>query len=222
MISTLSITADDREANGGVIASLERMEGVTVDIRRLALGDYLADRILVFERKTLPDLARSIADGRLFRQTIRLADAREKGVLILEGTGKDLKETAMKRDAIQGALITVNLVLGVPILRSRSADETARLMVYATRQIRSIAGGGVHRPGYRPKTRRHRQLFILQGLPGVGKERAARLLDRFGSVSAVVTASREALEQVDGIGGGIAHKIRWAVREQISTYGTGQ
>jgi ERCC4-type nuclease len=46
---------------------------------------------LVFERKTLKDFARSIVDGRLFRQAIRLANSKYKSVLILEGTGKELQ-----------------------------------------------------------------------------------------------------------------------------------
>jgi ERCC4-type nuclease len=54
-------------------------------------------------------------------------------------------------------------------------------------------------------------LFLLQGLPRVGPERAARLLDRFGSVQAVATASAADLATVDGIGDSIAARIRWAL-----------
>jgi len=59
----------------------------------------------------------------------------------------------------------------------------------------------------------------LQGLPGVGSERAARLLDEFGSVVAVVTASREELRSGDSIGERTADRIKWAVREQMQPYG---
>ena len=74
------------------------------------------------------------------------------------------------------------------------------------------------RPGYRPKRKRARQLFLLQGLPGVGPERAARLLERFGSVQAVVTASLDDLATVDGIGEKTAAKMRWAVQEPAVDY----
>ena len=78
-----------------------------------------------------------------------------------------------------------------------------------------MAMGGVQRHGYRPKTKRKRQLFILQGLPGVGPERAGRLLDRFGSVEVAISASSSELQSVDGIGKSIADKIRWAVNDRV-------
>jgi ERCC4-type nuclease len=121
----------------------------------------------------------------------------------------------MTRAAMQGALITVSLILGIPVLRSKDPSETAKLIVYIARQIESMAGGGVHRHGYRPKTKRKRQLFILQGLPGVGPEKAERLLAMFGSVEAVISASSSELQIVDGIGKSIADKIKWAVSEEM-------
>jgi DNA excision repair protein ERCC-4 len=63
------------------------------------------------------------------------------------------------------------------------------------------------------------QLFILQGLPGVGPERAGRLLDTFGSVEAVISASSSELQSVYGIGKTVADRIKWAVSERIQPYG---
>jgi ERCC4-type nuclease len=103
--------------------------------------------------------------------------------------------------------------LGIPVLRSKYPLETAKLIVYIGRQIESMAGGGVHRYGYRPKNKRKRQLFILQGLPGVGPERAGRLLESFGSVEAAISASSSELQSVDGIGKSIADKIKLVVSE---------
>jgi ERCC4-type nuclease len=194
------------------------IENVEVCIRRLSMGDYQVENRVIVERKTLKDFAISIIDGRLFKQMIRLANSKSEGVLILEGAVCDTVEIGMTRAAMQGALITVSLILGIPVLRSKDPSETARLIVYIGRQIESIAVGGVHRHGYRPKTKRKRQLFILQGLPGVGPEKAERLLDRFGSVKAAISAGSSELQSVDGIGKSIADKIRWAVGEQESPY----
>ena len=46
-------------------------------------------------------------------------------MLILEGTGKELSKTGIRREAMQGALITVSIVLGVPVLRSKGPSESA-------------------------------------------------------------------------------------------------
>ena len=86
-------------------------------------------------------------------------------------------------------------------------------MLYAGHQIGCVVSGAVTRPGYRPKSKRRIQLHILQGLPTVGPVRAARLLDKYGTVEAVITADAEALTCVPGIGKGAAKKIRWAVSE---------
>jgi DNA excision repair protein ERCC-4 len=215
----INIIADDRECKSEVIKSLLQIEDVKVCIYRLSMGDYQIDTRLIVERKTLKDFAVSIIDGRLFKQMLCLANSKSEGVLILEGTVSDMVEIGMTREAMQGALITVSLILGIPILRSKDPSETAKLMVYIGRQIESMAMGGVQRHGYRPKNKRKRQLFILQGLPGIGPGRAGRLLDRFGSVEAAISASSSELQSVDGIGKRIADKIRWAVSEQSQPFG---
>jgi len=215
---TIKIIADDRECKSDVIKALSEIENVEVDIRRLSMGDYQVDNRVIVERKTLKDFAISIIDGRLFKQVIRLANSSFMGVLILEGTAVDTADLKMTRESMQGALITVSLILGIPVLRSKDPLETAGLIVYSGRQIETMARGGVHRHGYRPKNKLKRQLFILQGLPGVGPERAGRLLDSFGSVEAVISANSSELQSVNGIGKSIADKIRWAVGERMSPY----
>jgi len=215
----LDIVADDRERESEVIESLRGISNVTVYVERLASGDYLADRRILFERKTLQDLARSIVDGRLFKQMVRLVKSKYKAVLILEGTGKDAECLGVRREALQGSLITISLILNIPVLRSMTPEETARLIVYAARQVASLAKEGYQRAGYRPKSQKGRQLYILQGLPGVGHERALRLLEKFGSVEGVMRAGRDELQAVEGIGAKTADRIRWAVSEKIEPYG---
>jgi ERCC4-type nuclease len=86
IVDNIIIIADDRECKSEVIKSLSEKKDITVEVKRLLIGDYLADNRLVFERKTLNDFAKSIIDGRLFKQAIRLASSNYKSVLILEGT----------------------------------------------------------------------------------------------------------------------------------------
>jgi len=204
----VAIVADDRELQAPVIAALRKRADVSVTIQRLPLGDYKAGSSLLFERKTLRDFAESIADGRLFNQGHRLAASPLKAVLIIEGTAADLAATGVRREAMQGALISISVIFGVPVLRSLNADESARLIVYAAYQAARIDAQGLHRPGHRPKGVRKRQLFVLQSLPGIGPDRAARLLDFFGSLEAVFSADAEDLCAVTGIGTSTAATIR--------------
>jgi ERCC4-type nuclease len=170
---TVLIEADDRERNAGVIPLLEQMEGAEVTIVRLEAGDYRIDDRLLFERKTMPDFALSIVDGRFFRQMMRLAAPSCRGVLILEGTFDHLADSGMRREALQGALITAGVVLGVPVLYARDTAETARLMVTAARQVRWSVRGAVQRPlrrtgGCRWDRRQNRRQHPLGGERGAG------------------------------------------------------
>jgi DNA excision repair protein ERCC-4 len=184
--------------------ALEQCDVFRLETRRLAAGDYLLDGSLLIERKTLPDFVSSIEDGRIFSQALRLAEANLPAALILEGRGRDLSGCRMRWEAIQGALVTVALFIGIPVLRSRSPADTVRTLLYTARQ--------------RPKNKRALQNHILQGFPGIGPERARRLLDHFGSVGAVVAAPSDSLQAVVGIGPRTAGRLVWSVEEPQTAY----
>ena len=208
------VVADDREQLGGVIEALRALPGVVLEVRRLTCGDYRVEGRLLVERKTLADFARSVVDARLFRQTAAMAQSARRGILILKADGSELADSGLSRESMQGALITVGVFFGIAVLRSNGPSETAQLLLYLGRQAQKYARGGLARPGYRPKGRRARQLYVLQGLPGVGPGRAEKLLEHFGSVQAVAAASAKELEAVPGIGKGIAARIRWALEPE--------
>ena len=214
----IRVVADDREATSGVVDALRLHSDCDVEIRRLRLGDYQVGGRLIFERKTLRDLVVSIIDGRFLRQACQLACNPLRPVIVLEGTARDLAESGMSREAIQGALVAATVVLGIPLLRSRDTMETAKLILFSARQLSALVGGALPRVGSRPKSKRALQLHILQGLPRVGPVRAGRLLDTFGTVEAAVTAPAEQLSQVEGLGPALARKIRWSVSEPIARY----
>ena len=215
----IRVVVDDREVGCGTIEALKRFDDVEVVVRRLTLGDYEVDGRILFERKTLIDLVASIKEGRLFDQATRLAYSPTRGVVILEGTGRDLAHCGMRREPIQGALITLSLILGLPVLRSQGPEETARLIRYAARQVRSITSGALPRKIKRPKGKLKAQLQLLQGLPGVGPDRAKRLLEAFGCIEGVLTAAAEELATVPGIGEKTAEAIRDMVAEEAAEYG---
>jgi len=212
----VNIVVDDREPADGPLQYLRQMPDVEVAIGRLAVGDYLVDDSFLVERKTFADFAVSVCDGRFFRQSCRLASSSHRSVLILEGSSG---ESNLSREALQGALITLTLILGVPLLRALDSDETARLMCYASRQMSRQIRGAVNRHGYRPRGKRKQQLHILQGLPGIGPTRAERLLDAFGTVAGVFAATEDELAAIDGFGTTTAGRIATTIHEARTSYG---
>jgi DNA excision repair protein ERCC-4 len=215
----MDIIVDDRESQGGVLDHLRLMPEMTVTVSRLRLGDYLVDQRVLFERKTLADFAASLTDGRLFEQACRLASSPHRAVYLLEGAAADVAAVGVRREAMQGALITLQIVLDIPVLRAMNAEESARLIRYTAEQMERVRQGAVVRPGYRPKGKRRRQLYILQGLPGIGPARAERLLAAFGNVAAVLSADSKRLSAVEGVGYKTAEAIRHVVSEARSVYG---
>jgi ERCC4-type nuclease len=126
-----------------------------VTVARLSLGDYRVDGRFLFERKTLTDLVAAIKDGRLFRQALKLSSTTLQPAIILEGTGRELAGSGMRWEAIQGALVTVSLFCGVPLLRTRTPEETVRTMLFAARQSRAFASGARPRRGRRQRGSNH-------------------------------------------------------------------
>ena len=209
------ICADDRERPSGVIEALAATPGVSVEFAHLESGDYQVDERLVFERKTAADFAASLLDGRLFRQASRLAFGRLRPAYILQGTGREWNALGVSREALQGALVTLMLIFDIPVLRAADPTEAARLLVYAARQRARLADPSfVAYPQAKGKKTRTRQLRLLQQLPGVGPERARRLLEHFGSVRGCLNAGLADLQLVSGVGPGVAAKIVQTVQER--------
>ncbi len=217
-MTRIAIHVDDRERASAVFELLGTAPEFVVTVMRLKLGDYLLDGRFLFERKTAADLAASIISARLFSQALRLATSPLRSALIIEGTEHDLAQTGMSWESVQGALISVAFFCGIPVLRTRSPEETVRTMRFTARQGHARALGALPRAGYRPRGKRARQLYILQGLPGIGPERARRLLAHFSSVAAVMTANVDALCAVPGVGKDTAEKLRWSVEEPAVEY----
>jgi DNA excision repair protein ERCC-4 len=202
----MKVVVDYREKASGLI-DLLRCEDVEIEIMKVSYGDYVINDAITLERKTARDFLISLIDGRLFRQLSNLKRYCVHPVLLIEGnpfkTGLDFDEMA-----IRGALVSAQAIWYVPVIYSRSKEESRDIIVMIGRQEEAWIDVIPLRGGYRPRKLKSRQLFILQGLPKVGPTVAKRLLEYFGSVSGVMNATVESLMQVDGIGRVSAEKIR--------------
>jgi DNA excision repair protein ERCC-4 len=147
-------------------------------------------------------------DGRLFSQAGRMSSSPFRPAYIIEGTSAEWAGLGVSREALQGALVALMLIFDVPVFRSTDPAESARLIYYIGSQLVRLRD-----PGYAPyrqakaKRKKTRQLRILQSLPGVGADRAKKLLEHFGTVRACFTASPTQLSEVEGIGSKTAAAI---------------
>lgn len=113
---TVHIVVDDREQASGIPAALATRGDAAVQVARLSVGDYCVEHRVLVERKTAADFAASLIDGRLFRQAAALAAAPQRAAPVLEGGQADWQGTGVRREAFQGALITVGVFYGLALL----------------------------------------------------------------------------------------------------------
>ncbi len=183
-----------------------------VDCREGTLwyGDYACGGVLGVERKSAADFARSVIDGRLFRQMSGLKRNYERPLLIVEGLRHGVMTFGVGWRQLRGALLCVSIRFQVPVMHSSCAWETAEFIVAAARFTRAEQAP-VRRAGWRPRRPEDRAMYVLQGLPGVGSQRAAALLRAFGSLDGVLRADDEALLNVEGVGRATVAAIRAAL-----------
>ncbi len=202
----MKITADYRERPSGIIELLIRA-GIDVAVQKISYGDYIINNRITIERKTASDFVASIIDGRLFKQAAGLKTNTKLPLLLIEGN-PFRTDIDINRSSVRGAMLTIQTIFYLPIVYSRSSNDSVQMMQNIARQIEKNADDMPLRGGYRPRKLASRQLYILQGLPGIGPQLAKRLLKRFGSVSSALTASVEKLNTVEGIGPVTAEKIK--------------
>ncbi|MBV8100766.1 MAG: nuclease [Verrucomicrobia bacterium] len=217
----IEIIADHRENQSSVWESLSAFPDVQLRWKDLQTGDYIVEQGAIFERKTASDFAASLIDQRLFSQAKRLAEQPMRAGIIIEGGPDDWNKLGIRREALQGTLITLTLVFHLSVFRSRDTKETAQLLVYTGRQFARLKEDAPRYRIYKAKRKRTQQLRLLATLPAVGSDRAYRLLDYFGSVQACITATASELEKVPGIGPKTAAAIRDLVSPEINQPLTG-
>ncbi len=199
------IFVDSRERE---MAKLLESLGLEVTVKNLEVGDYVVSDRVAIERKTAHDFVASIIDPErnLFRQIADLARTYERPVLILEG--RDLYTTQMNAGSIRGAMISVAVDYGVPIIPTEDRNETVAVIAQlAHREMREGREPKVH--GHKTaRTLKEQQEYLISAISSVGPTVAKNLLKHFGSVEKIMTASSEQLQEVELVGPKIAQRIR--------------
>ena len=199
------IFVDSRERE---MAKLLESLGLEVTVKNLEVGDYVVSDRVAIERKTAHDFVSSIIDPErnLFRQIADLARTYERPVLILEG--RDLYTTQMNAGSIRGAMISVAVDYGVPIIPTEDRNETvAVIALLAHRELREGREPKLH--GHKTaRTLKEQQEYLISAISSVGPTVAKNLLKHFGSVEKIMTASSSQLQEVELVGPKIAQRIR--------------
>jgi ERCC4-related helicase len=199
------IIIDDRETSSKVVEVLSDM-GAMITLQRLPQGDFaIGDRILV-ERKTARDFVDTLIERDLLGQVKAMAEAVTRPVVIIEG-GDLYSQRDIHPNAIKGVLAALTIDMGVSLLFTSDAEDTARMLfVLAKREESERSERKVH-PHKVHHSVREEQEYIISAFPDIGLKNARLLLSHFGSVQGIVNASLEELVAVKGIGEKTGQKI---------------
>ncbi len=198
------VFVDDREADGECVAALREL-GVVVHVQRLEVGDFIVSERCAVERKTASDFESSVMDGRLFAQAGELKDNFLAPLVCVVGN----EFGALQPKALRGALMALCIDQRVPALFFETDTELGEFIAQlAEREQLSEAKEMKLRVGKKNVSLSEQQLFLVQGLPGVGTRNARALLAHFKTVENLACAREDELEDVAGVGKKRARKIK--------------
>ena len=211
------IVIDQRELDSHIARDLSTREGIHTRLETLSVGDYvLSDRVAV-ERKSVDDFLDTLTGGdrSLFEQAGDLARNYSRPVLILEGETDLYGARNVHPNAIRGALASLAIDFDVSVLRTEGAEGTANMLETIARREQEERNRSVSVHGEKgSKTLPEQQEYVVSAIADIGPITARALLESFGSVEGVMTAGKDDLLEVDGVGEVTADRIREVVASE--------
>jgi len=204
--ASLTIFADYREKGTGIIKELSE-RGIKVELSKLDVADYLlSDRVAV-EHKTVKDFVDSIIDGRLLSQLSSLRKY-ERPLIALEGEEDIYSQRKIHPNAIRGALSTILVSYGIPIVQTKNFRETANLFLIIAKREADPSKKDFILHSAKPLSDKEVQEYIVSSFPGIGSMLAKPLLKKFKSIKNLVNADEKELKEVELIGEKKAKRIK--------------
>ena len=134
----------ERDLYKAIISLIETdttFKDIKIEIENLELGDIIIRDVegvdlLIYERKTISDLASSIKDGRYSEQSYRLNALENHNhniIYLIEGS---VSKSYREKQMIYSAMFSVNYYKGFSTIRSYNLDESAYIICNAILKIR--------------------------------------------------------------------------------------
>jgi ERCC4-type nuclease len=160
---------------------------------------YVVSPRLAVERRTGSGFLQGIRDKSLFTNAVYLSENFAIPILIVEGKA-DYTYSRFRPKAVLGALTSMVIEYGLGVLSTADIEETADLIAMLCRQEQE----GIPEISLIPKRKAvglpDRQRRVAEMLPHSGRVVARELLQRFGRIDRIASASEAELCKVPGIG----------------------
>ena len=219
----MKVLIDNREQNRIKSAQLYyNQQGIETEIRELEIGDYVftdMKHAVVFEFKTVPDFISSIQSGRVFNQSINMAEEYTHRFVIIQGDEHSrAKALAMSRNYQKvsvyqyiNAISSLNRYVTVIESYSPYIDEAYYRMLSQAKKILQ------DKPIVKKFTKKEKcpaLNFLCHDIYGVNYKRAKLITDTYNlhSLQDLMTLTIDKLKMIDGIGENTAKKIIEAIQ----------
>jgi len=208
------VFADSREGGSQVIKKIKEL-GLNIQLKTMTTADFVVSSRVGIERKTPKDFVDSIIDKRLLHQLKDLKQNYEKPLIIIEGEEDIYSIRKIHPNAIRGMLSTIAISYGIPILQTKSGNETAELIksIAIREQNYKEKDFGI-RTERKPLTTKEQQEFIIESLPGIGPSLAKSLLKEFKTVKKIMNSKPEKLTKIEQLGKTKAEEIIRVLNEK--------
>jgi len=155
---------------------------VEISVQQLDVGDVVISTVCAVERKEGFDYVASLIDNRLFEQLLRLKEAYECPILIVEGLNQFVFDNVnVKLTSIYGALAKIIYKLQITVVYTANLEHTALFIERLAKQIYSESSEEslVVRSAPKKLNPEERRAYVVEGLIECGPKRAKLLIDRF-------------------------------------------
>ena len=204
--SSLKVYADYRDKGSGIAKELTEM-GVQVELKNLEVGDYVLSERVVVEYKKAPDFVDSIIDGRLMSQLASLKKY-DRPLIVVEGEEDIYTIRKIHPNAIRGALATITVSYGIPVIQTKNWRETSALFLVIAKREADTTRKDYSLHSAKPLSDAEIQEYVVSAFPGVGPVIAKPALKHFKTIRQFVNATEDELREVGLIGEKKAKRIK--------------
>jgi len=189
---------------------------VTIEYANLRNGSFLISNAVAVERMTTDEFVKLTSEKLLFRRLLDFKKTYDEPMLIVEG--KDIyKNKLVSIGSIRGAISYISCLNRIPLIFTADVKESAELIFIMANQTQfglgyevsvpesSVAVGEGGMP--KPKTPAEIQAYIVQLLPDIGPSVAKSMMQMYGNLRTLFSATASDLTKVEGIGPKKAKKI---------------
>jgi len=215
-VKNLTIIVDNGERDSAVLKHLEGKD-VALEFANLRNGSYLISDAVAVERFTAGEFADLTSAKKLFRRLLDFKKSYAEPLVLVEGNDL-MKSKVSSPGALRGAISYICCLNRIPILFTAKESDTAEMLYIMANQTQfglgyevsipetSEASAGDGQPP-KPQTPEEVQSYIVQLLPDVGPALAKSIMQMYGNLRTLFSASVGDLTKVDGIGPKKAKRI---------------